>query len=121
LQGLDAAQLELIASEAKVIGGPYQDADGLFAIDIERVEQDGRVKAVTVPSEEFLIAPFARDIASAPYVAHKPANVTRSDLVEMGFDPEVVEGLPAGRNRATATRPCRAAPRRVTAWTRAAT
>lgn len=96
LEGLDAAQVEAIQSDPslKVVGGPYDD-DGLFALQIEREEADGRVKIVTLPSEEFLIAPYARDIESAEYCAHKPTNLTRSDLIDMGLDAEIVDGLPA--------------------------
>ena len=57
--------------------------------------EDGRVKIEVVPPEEFRISPFAREICKAPYVAHVPQNVTRSDLLEMGFDHETVEALPA--------------------------
>lgn len=62
---------------------------------IGRVEQGGKVKIENVPPEEFRISPMARDIETAIYTAHVPLNVTRSDLVEMGFDPEIVESLPA--------------------------
>lgn len=101
LEGLDAAQLETVVAEAEggdyeVVGGPYED-DGFYAIDIRREVKDGRIKIITVPSEEFLIAPFARDIESAEYVAHRPTNVTRSDLLDMGFDFDVVDGLPAAQ------------------------
>lgn len=100
LEGLDAQQVELVLSQAeaddyKIVGGPYQDDEGLFAVDIEREVKDGRARIITVPSEEFLIAPYARDIESAEYVAHKPSNFTRSDMLDMGFEAEVVEGLPA--------------------------
>src|SRR3546814_17685010 len=79
----------------EVIGGPYLDEDGLFAIDIERTQEDGRVRIETVPSEAFRIAPFARSIESAEYAAHVPSNVTRSDLSDMGIDPDVVDALPS--------------------------
>lgn len=98
LEGLDPLQLELMmqgSEEYEVVAGPYQDVDGLFALDIERIERNGRVKIYTVPSEEFLIAPYARDIESAEYVAHRPSNITRSNLIDMGLDPEIVMGLPA--------------------------
>lgn len=99
LKGLDAAQLERVMAEAEqgdyeIVGGPYAD-DEFYSVDISREESDGRIKIVTVPSEEFRIAPFARDIESAEYVAHKPTNITRSDLIDMGLDPEIVDGLPA--------------------------
>lgn len=106
LEGLDAQQVELVLSQAeaddyKIVGGPYQDDEGLFAVDVEREVKDGRARIITVPSEEFLIAPYARDIESAEYVAHKPSNFTRSDMLDMGFDAEVVEGLPAANTEAS--------------------
>lgn len=98
MEGLDAQQVEdLIAGageDYEIIGGPYED-DAFYALDVKRHEADGRIKIVTVPSEEFRIAPYARDIESAEYVAHKPTNITRSDLIDMGLDPEVVDGLSA--------------------------
>lgn len=59
------------------------------------VVNDGRVKIENVPPEEFRISPLSRDVHSAIYVAHVPLNVTRSDLIEMGFDAEIVDSLPA--------------------------
>lgn len=98
MEQLDGPQVEQVmqgGEDYEIIGGPYQDDDGLFAIDIERKIRDGRVKIITVPSEEFLIAPYARDVDCPEYVAHKPSNMTRSDLIDMGMDAEVVDGLPA--------------------------
>jgi hypothetical protein len=98
LEGLDGAQVELVmggGDDYDVIGGPYKDEGGLFAIDVSRKIKDGCVKIITVPSEEFLISPYSRDIETAEYVAHKPSNMTRSDLIDMGMDKVVVDGLPA--------------------------
>lgn len=57
--------------------------------------EDGRVKIVNVPPEEFRISPYSRNVDDAEYAAHVPLNITRSDLVAMGFDPAIVERLPA--------------------------
>lgn len=56
---------------------------------------DGMVKVVNVPPEEFRVSVGARSVEEAIYVAHIPSNVTRSDLIEMGFDAETVETLPS--------------------------
>ena len=56
---------------------------------------DGKVRVENVPPEEFRISPAARSDERAPYIAHVPGSTTRSDLIEMGFDPEIVESLPA--------------------------
>jgi hypothetical protein len=99
MEGLDAATLEDVMQGAgpdyTIQGGPYQDDDGLFALDVEHRPKDGKIKITTVPSEEFRIAPFARNIETAEYAAHCPTNITRSDLIVMGMDPEVVDGLPS--------------------------
>src|SRR5512139_138167 len=69
--------------------------DGTYTAHMQAVDPDGRIKICNVPPEEFLISPFARNIEEAPYVAHRPLNYTRSDLIEMGMDAEIVEDLPA--------------------------
>lgn len=56
---------------------------------------DGRCKIENIPPEEFRISADARDVATAEYTAHVPSNYTRSHLLEMGFDPEIIESLPA--------------------------
>ena len=86
--GLEAAR----ASEAYV--GEKDNGDGTFAVEIRETIPDGRVRIESVPPEEFLISPFARGIEEAAYVAHRPGNYTRSDLVALGFDAEVVSELP---------------------------
>ena len=80
--------------------GMYRNAPDYMGEDDDKlylgtVVKDGRVKIENVPPEEFRVSPLSRDIASAVYSAHVPLNVTRSDLIEMGFDPEIVESLPA--------------------------
>jgi hypothetical protein len=75
--------------------GEQDSGDGTFTVEIQHVEPDGRVKIEAVPPEEFLITPFARSIEEAPYVAHRPSNYTRSDLIELGFDAGIVDSLPA--------------------------
>jgi hypothetical protein len=75
--------------------GEQQGPDGMYIVDLQQMEEDGRVKVEGVPPEEFLISQFARSIEDAPYCAHRPASYTRSDLIEMGVDREVVDSLPA--------------------------
>tara|TARA_R110002020_G_scaffold259955_1_gene474118 strand:- start:2249 stop:4435 length:2187 start_codon:yes stop_codon:yes gene_type:complete len=64
---------------------------------IKRSNAFGKVKVENVPPEEFLISRSAKSIEDANFVAHKVAR-TRSELIEMGFDPEVVDSLPATQN-----------------------
>lgn len=88
-----AGLLEARASDAYL--GEEEAGPGLFAVRLQETIADGRVRIENVPPEEFLVSPLARSIETAPYVAHRPGNFTRSDLIEMGVEAELVEGLPA--------------------------
>ncbi|MDC3307084.1 hypothetical protein OAV02_00045 [bacterium] len=60
---------------------------------IKRTTGSGKVKIENIPPEEFLIERNAKTIEEANFVAHRVLK-TRSDLIEMGFDRDVVENLP---------------------------
>lgn len=66
----------------------------LYNIVIRRTKKGGKVKIENVPPEEFLIERTAKSIEDANFVAHRTVK-TRSQLIEMGYDPEVVNNLPA--------------------------
>lgn len=85
----------LVARQQPGYQGEREVAPGVFLVTINNVVPDGRVRIENVPPEEFLISPFARSLEYAPYIAHRPSNFTRSDLIEMGVDVEVANGLPA--------------------------
>ena len=59
---------------------------------IKRTTSSGKVKIENIPPEEFLIERKAKTIEEAKLVAHRVLK-TRSDLIQMGFDREVVENL----------------------------
>ena len=91
---VDALQLEQARAAPSYLG-EADNGDGTFTVHAQEEVPDGKVKIESVPPEEFLISPFARSIEEASYVAHRPSNYTRSDLIELGFDADVVEDLPA--------------------------
>ena len=64
----------------------------LHDVVIMRTETFGKVKMEAVPPEEFLIERRARSIEEASFVAHRTTK-TRSELVEMGFDADIVYSL----------------------------
>lgn len=72
----------------------YMGEQGGVAIIGQEVP-DGRVKVANVPAEEFRISSGAPNAEKPNYIAHVPLNTTRSDLIEMGFDPEIVTNLSA--------------------------
>lgn len=93
VQVADEMQVAMLAQSEPVSDVQPQE-DGTFIVTIAREVSDGRVKIENIPPEEFQISPFTRTLKEATYCAHVPANVSRSDLIEMGFDPEVVDTLP---------------------------
>jgi hypothetical protein len=62
-------------------------------VKVSKKSTSGGVVVENVPPEEFLISKRAKDIASAPFVAHRRL-VTRSELTAMGFDAETIATLP---------------------------
>ena len=66
----------------------------LHDVVIEREEDFGKVKIEAIPPEEFLIERRAKSIQDANFVAHR-TTVTRTQLVEAGFDSDKVYSLPA--------------------------
>lgn len=79
--------------------GEQVGEDGSITVEFAEVIEDGQVRIVNVPPEEFQINPFARSLKEASYIAHVPKNTTRSDLIEMGFDPELVDTLPGSTSK----------------------
>lgn len=86
------AQDTTVVEEVGTDGQPIsmQSSDVIVA----KRTQHGAVKVENVPPEEFLISKRARNITDSPFVAHRKL-VPRSDLIAMGFDPEIVENLPS--------------------------
>jgi len=89
---LVAAQAE---AQGEVVGEEPEPM--LHNVIIRRTSKGGKVKIENVPPEEFLIQRTAKTIEDATFVAHRVMK-TRSDLIEMGFDREVVENLPTSNN-----------------------
>ncbi len=65
-----------------------------FDLKIKRVHSKGRLCVESIEPEDFYIDEDAILTEDARFAAHR-REVTRSDLVEMGFDKEIIEGLPA--------------------------
>ena len=63
-------------------------------VKVSKKTTAGNVVVENVPPEEFLISKRARNIEDAPFVAHRKLT-TRSELVAMGFDPEIVSTIPS--------------------------
>jgi hypothetical protein len=89
------AQLEQVEQIAKARGTEIDlPTPKLHNVKIKRVNRNGKIKIENVPPEEFLIERTAKSIDDANFVAHRTVK-TRSELIEMGYDREIVEQLPA--------------------------
>jgi hypothetical protein len=78
-------------------GQPVQQEIPVFDVKMKRVTRAGRLRIECIAGEDFLKDRDSINIEDARFTAHRD-EVTRSDLVEMGFDPAEVEELPAFRH-----------------------
>jgi hypothetical protein len=68
------------------------------SVTVQKKKKSGHVVIENVPPEEFLISKRAKKSpADSPFVAHRRL-ITRSDLIAMGFDKDIVEGLQASNS-----------------------
>ena len=88
-------QLEQIKALAEAQGQVMEDipTPKLHNCIIKRTSSSGKVKIENIPPEEFLIQKSAKTIEDADFVAHRVLK-TRSDLIQMGFDRDIVDDLP---------------------------
>lgn len=74
-----------------------ENDDGTLSITVKQAVKRRYFYDYTVPSEEYRFSPRARHEDKADYQAHV-CRKTRSDLVEMGFDVDMVYDLPTGED-----------------------
>jgi hypothetical protein len=67
-----------------------------YDVKVKRVISSGRLRVECINPEDFLINREATSIEKRRFCAHR-SDVTRSELIEMGFDREKVEALPVDR------------------------
>lgn len=103
----DLAELEVEESKSKVIheDGTETEVNSLpdekepteetFTGRITYFKTKEGVEVQYVPFEEIMIEPTARSLCEANYMAHK-VRKTKDDLLQMGFNKELVDGLNQG-------------------------
>ena len=85
-------------AKAITMAGGVVPTFNLNDVKIKKRKNSGKVVIENVPPEEFLISKKGvaiRGSRAAPFVAHR-RQITRSDLIAMGFDKEQVNSLPSG-------------------------
>jgi hypothetical protein len=83
----------MAAQQMGVMPEPRMEPVFVYDVKIRKVKKFGQVRIENVPPEEFIISKKARTIKDSPFCAHRKLT-TRSELIAMGFDSDVVEDLP---------------------------
>jgi hypothetical protein len=112
---LSDGQMEIVSQEATQIGEvpmpvdpaaaqqamamgmppPMPEMMPIFSynVKVKKIDKKGRVKIANVPPEEFLVSKKTTRLDETPFCAHRKLT-TRSELVAMGFDKDIIETLP---------------------------
>jgi hypothetical protein len=97
----EIVELESIPhGEPQVIMGQLMMPPMIHSVTLRRTVSKGRVCVEAVPPEEFIIDRNARCLDSARLVAHR-REVTRSDLIAMGYSSDVVDDVMFGSTLGT--------------------
>lgn len=76
------------------VTGRDQDEQGLWSIKVKFTSQYGCAKVDGAPPEEVIVSDDCKgSVKTAKFVAHLRTDLTRSDLIEMGYDKERVKKL----------------------------
>jgi hypothetical protein len=85
-EGIDALEEEESVTEIEA----EETDEGLFDVKVTRTMKKGQPFIEHIPSEQFRIKARSRSIAEASFVAHVNDDLTAGDLIEMGFDEDIV-------------------------------
>jgi hypothetical protein len=87
---------EIVIQEQQVTGPDGQSQmieQQFYNIVVRKKNKHGKVVIENVPPEELIVSKRAKTLQDAPFLAHRTL-VARTDLLQMGFDPEIVDNLP---------------------------
>lgn len=88
--------IEQIQIGVDEMGQPALDSITLFDVKIRKTTEQGRLCYQTLAPENFLVNEGALDLKTNwRFQAERAPNVTRSDLIEMGFKRDRVDAIPA--------------------------
>jgi len=65
-----------------------------FNVEVRKKNEIGKIVVESLPPEEFLISKKAKTVQDSPFTAHRKL-LTRTDLMELGFEKDIVNRLPA--------------------------
>jgi hypothetical protein len=85
--------IEIVADP--ITGQQVERNNQTHNVKVRKTVRNGTVRVENIPPEEFIISKRARNIQESGFCAHRKM-LTRSELISMGFDPKIVEGLNTG-------------------------
>lgn len=95
-EGLTAEQVSLIEASGPEVevtaASPSQFGEGLWDVEIRRTFDRGKLCIEAIPPEEMVYSADARSVEDARMVGRR-RKVTASYMVDLGYDPELVETL----------------------------
>ncbi len=101
LTGLDEVSLNALMADPElqvnVLSQVMTETGMSFSVHVTRMVKNGRVKIKALPCEEFLIDRDATTIEDAIFTGHRRM-ATVSELVQMGYDFDLVESKASGVN-----------------------
>ena len=92
-ENITADELDMLLAEDDIELDDSETNDiGLISGTVLRSVDKSKVCIESIPPEEFIIQPQARDLESVNFVAHRTRK-TISELREMGFDPDKIDNI----------------------------
>ena len=88
----------LLDTEVEIVNVDEKSSDDAlfpvkYDVEIKRISDFGRVKIESVPPEDILVSKRATSMKDCNFIAHRVYK-TRSELINMGYDAEIVNDLP---------------------------
>lgn len=94
LEVVEHEETVTISEQADPFTGDIVQVEEVFHdVTFARTSMEGKVTIENVPPEEFLINRGAKTLEDARFICHR-SHKSKSELLQMGFDPDVVEDLP---------------------------
>lgn len=96
---VEVVNVEEVTEEKMVMTeqGEMADTQTVFNVDVKRKSSSGKICIENVPPEEMLLSKRCKNIADAPFVAHR-IKKTVSDLIGEGYDRKKIEDIPSYAN-----------------------
>jgi hypothetical protein len=87
--------VEIVEQDTEEVIDPMGMVYRKHSVKVQKKVGEGGIVIENVPPEEFLMSKNGRTVQDTPFCAHRRM-ITRSELVAMGFEQDIVDALPSG-------------------------